>query len=185
MSIASVVTAGFGNGTFDPGVALVPTRGYSIGAAGPSGEFSEKAVQATIFNYFATNFSNTSNVEYDEEPFDPDGKTEWVQLDVTVFDSAPRRKNNLEFQRFEIVANCWAKNSTNTYRCRELADAVVALFSQQYMDVQDFDVSGDPVVGGLNVWEGDVVDLTRQTHQDGLLDWQHMLVTFGGQAQET
>ena len=33
MSIASVVTAGFGNGTFDGSIALVTTRGYSIGEA--------------------------------------------------------------------------------------------------------------------------------------------------------
>ena len=32
MAIRSVVTRGFGNGTFSPGVTLVTTRGYGIGA---------------------------------------------------------------------------------------------------------------------------------------------------------
>ena len=32
MAIRSIVTRGFGNGTYSPGVALLPTRGYSIGS---------------------------------------------------------------------------------------------------------------------------------------------------------
>ena len=30
MTIAGVVSRGFGNGTYDPGVAFLPTRGYMI-----------------------------------------------------------------------------------------------------------------------------------------------------------
>ena len=33
MAIRDVVTAGFGNGTYDPGVSKLPTRGYTIGVA--------------------------------------------------------------------------------------------------------------------------------------------------------
>ncbi len=32
MAIRDIVTRGFGNGTYDPGVNKLPTRGYSIGA---------------------------------------------------------------------------------------------------------------------------------------------------------
>ena len=34
MSIPAVVTLGFGNGTFSPGVAFVPTLGFSIAESG-------------------------------------------------------------------------------------------------------------------------------------------------------
>ena len=33
MAIRDVITRGFGNGTFDPVVNKLPTRGYSIGSA--------------------------------------------------------------------------------------------------------------------------------------------------------
>ncbi len=33
MAIRDIVTIGFGNGTFSPGVNKIPTLGYSIGAA--------------------------------------------------------------------------------------------------------------------------------------------------------
>lgn len=33
MAIRDVVTRGYGNGTYDPGVNDIPTRGYTIGAA--------------------------------------------------------------------------------------------------------------------------------------------------------
>ena len=40
MTIAGVVSRGYGNGAYDPGVAFVPTRGYTIGVdidiAGPA-----------------------------------------------------------------------------------------------------------------------------------------------------
>ena len=40
MSIATVVTAGFGNGTFNGTIPFVVTRGYSIGLAlGPTPKF--------------------------------------------------------------------------------------------------------------------------------------------------
>lgn len=146
-----------------------------------TGEFSEKAVQASIYNHFATTFSNTTNIEYDEEPFDPVGKTEWVQLDVLAFNSDPRRKTGKEIQRIELTAECWATVTTNLYRGRELADAVLAAFSQQFLDVQDFDASGDPVVGGCNIFEGNVADLTREENRTS---WQHLRVTFEGIAQE-
>jgi hypothetical protein len=33
MAIRDIVTRGFSNGTFNPGVTKIPTRGYAIGAA--------------------------------------------------------------------------------------------------------------------------------------------------------
>lgn len=33
MAIRDIITRGYGNGTFSPGVNKLPTRGYSIGAA--------------------------------------------------------------------------------------------------------------------------------------------------------
>jgi len=33
MAISSIISFGFGNGTFDPGVNKLPTLGYSIGEA--------------------------------------------------------------------------------------------------------------------------------------------------------
>ena len=33
MAIRDIVTRGYGNGTYDPGVNDIPTRGYSIGVA--------------------------------------------------------------------------------------------------------------------------------------------------------
>lgn len=35
MAIRAIVTRGFGNETFSPGVSKLPTRGYSIGAVAP------------------------------------------------------------------------------------------------------------------------------------------------------
>lgn len=147
--------------------------------------FSEKAIQASFFNYFSTNFTETLNIEYDEEPFDLEGKTEAVEVDAVQFNSIPRRKGGKEFQKILIVVHCWENVAANLYRARELADAVVAALNQKFFDVQDFDASGDPVVGGCNLFEADVIDQTREGHEQDQSTWQHHVVTLLGQAQET
>lgn len=157
---------------------------YGSSSLADTGEFSEKAIQASLLNYFATNFSETSNIEYDEEPFDPEGKSEWVQVDVTVFDSLVRRRTGKERQSVRITAHCWAETGTNLYRAFELADQVCAVFGQSYIEIQDFGTSGDPIVGGCNINEPQVEDLTRELHEENLVGWQHVMVTLEGEAQE-
>ncbi len=41
MAIRDIVTAGFGNGTYDPGVNKLPTRGYSTASATPPDKVTE------------------------------------------------------------------------------------------------------------------------------------------------
>lgn len=149
-----------------------------------AGEFSEKAVHASVLNYIATNFSESSTVEYDEQGIDFEGSVEAVQCDVETFDEQISRRSGLRFIRVRVEAHCWTKLSTNLYRVHEIADALAAVIDQASFNVQDFDESG-AVVGAVRFGETAIRDMTREMNAHANFGGHHLLVSVEGMAQES
>ena len=183
-AIAPSVTVGAVSLTPETATATATVVTVTI-TGGDAGDFTLKAIEASVFNYIATNFSETENAVYDQEPFDPDGVDEWVEWRLEFFRMPTIRKVSEQFQRFRVVGHCWAKQTTNRYRGVELADAVAAVLDQVYIAVQDFDSSGSPTVGGITMREARVTNESRRLNDQLRTDWQHFVVDVEGVAQET
>ena len=66
MAIRDVITRGFGNGTYDPGVNKLPTRGYSISSATIiGGPFTVDASDVYNAGSVAADSYNAGSEEFD------------------------------------------------------------------------------------------------------------------------
>ena len=183
MAIRDIVTRGYGNGTYDPGVSSVVVRGYTIGGTG--GTFDDKAVHSSLLKHFDDNFNASSSLTYDNMPFDWDAATEAVDVVVETFDSPVRRKGNKIETQVQVTVNCWAKRGTNLWRGHELADAVAAVLKHAEVTVKDYDAAGDPTVGYCRLREPMLIDMTRENEDDTRVDLQHLTVICRGRSQES
>lgn len=66
MAIRDVVTRGFGNGTYDPGVNKIPTRGYSISAIGLGGPYTVDAADYYNAGSVESDFHNAGSIVSEE-----------------------------------------------------------------------------------------------------------------------
>lgn len=148
------------------------------------GEFSEKAIHASVMQAIETNFAAASTVIYDSEPTALEAVSEWCDFDMTVFDDPPQRKTNRRLMRVVIETHVFAKRGLNLRRADELADAVVALFDHGEYPVYDYDVSGSPQVGNLRLAEVKIQERSDQFNDALRTDGKHFLCTVDGLAVE-
>ena len=157
-------------------------RGVGVALAG---NYSEEMVHASLMDHFATNFSESASVSLDEQPFDYDSASEAVSFDAVIMDDDTRRNISLQFNRLEVIANCWAKPSANSYRAEELADAIISLYSQTNIPVYDFDTSGNPEVGYVRLKEAQILDRTFEMNVVHKIPGRHIMVRIPGHSQES
>jgi hypothetical protein len=147
------------------------------------GEFCHKAIQASLIAFFDANFPLSTDAAYNAEPLDANGMTEWVEFAVNVYRRGPRRRGDKKIVGFSITVHCWAKVSTNLYRGREIADSVHGTLLHEYVTIRDYD-NDAAEVGGANIFEPRIVDMTPDQQEDGEMVLQHFLVTVDGHAVE-
>lgn len=187
MPIRNLVTDGFGNGVYSPGVNRLPTDGFSIGELA-AGEFSELAINSSLLDYFANAFVASDDVAYDEfYTFDPDDVTEWVELCVTNFRdtatrSAPGQK---QYMRFSVEAHAWVKAGSNIWDGAEFASAVLQVLDRKEFTIIDHTVSSTATVGHGRLFEASAMDLTEETDDGGQTHTEHWLIRVDGVGIET
>lgn len=142
-----------------------------------TGEFSELAIESSILKYFDDNWPESSTpVNIDNEPFDWENSSEAVEIEVSMLDSTPRRKQNLEFQFIVVRVQCWAKRGVNAYRADELSDYVVTLLEHQEVPIYDYDSSSDDPVGMARFREAVTTDLSRKMEEQNITKARRVMV---------
>lgn len=119
-------------------------------------------VKISVMTRFVATLAGTSSIDYDGADFDSKKVTEWFEPRVLGPTSAPARRGERN-EAWILNVNCYAKTGEtsagvqkeNINRTFELADAVVGVFSQADLNLQDWGAGGDPVIGVLRFEEVD------------------------------
>lgn len=105
----------------------------------------------------------TLSIHYPGTEFDSDGVTEWIVVEEPDYSSRPVRSGERD-EIWTVSFNCYARTGPGgetIYRVAELADLVLAAFSQYTLAVLDW-ASGDdpkPTLFWLRFEEGEVAAL--------------------------
>ena len=146
--------------------------------------FHEVAVVGSLMKYFETNYSTTTDIAYDDDPFDYESASEAVQFDVEGLDERRHRNSQKRFMNLNLVGHCFSKYGANLYRCNELADGFAALFDQAIIPVYDHTVNSTTKVGWIKMQEPRTTDMSEQMNAAFRTDGRHIVVEIFGVAQE-
>lgn len=119
-------------------------------------------VRITVLKRFETALSGTSSIDLPGADFDSKAVTQWFEPRVLGPAAGPARRGERN-EAWILNVNCYAKTGEtsagvqkeNIHRHWELADAVVGVFNQADLNLQDWGVGGDPVIGVCRFEETD------------------------------
>ena len=111
-------------------------------------------VRITVLNRFINQLAGISSLDLPGADFDSKAVDEWFEPRVIGPTAGPARRGERNESWF-LNVNCYAKTGEtstgaqkeNIHRAWELADAVVGVFNQADLNLQDWGASGDPVIG--------------------------------------
>lgn len=117
-------------------------------------------VRVTVLTRFKTALAGTSAIDFPGMDFDAKAVTEYFQprvLGPTAFPARNGERNESWFLNVNCYANTGETSAgvqkENVHRPWELADAVLAIFNQADLNLQDWGAGGDPVIGVLRFEE--------------------------------
>jgi hypothetical protein len=133
-------------------------------------------VEISVNTRFNSQLAGTSSIDWRGMGFDSKAVTEWFEPRVIGPTSAPARRGERNETWF-LNVNCYAKTGEtsagaqkeNVYRDKELADAVVDVFNQADLNLQDWGAGGDPVIGVIRFGEASAVPVLGPLLKSDLL----------------
>ena len=150
------------------------------------GEFCEQAVVASLHKRIVDEFGIDAQFIFESETADQSSVLDIVEVEILTYETEPARKGSVRSLEVEIIAHVWARiDPTNVYRVQEIVDEVIRVLDNADFNVQDFDGTGEPVVGGLRMKESKVSDQGEAVTEDLQTTYYHHIVRVTGCAQET
>ncbi len=117
-------------------------------------------VEVTVLTRFDDQLSGTAPIDLPGVDFDSKAETNWFEPRILGPTSAPARRGERN-ETWILNVNCYADTGEtsagvqkqNIHRTKELADAVIGVFNQADLNLQDWGAGGDPVIGVLRFEE--------------------------------
>lgn len=151
-----------------------------------AGEFCEQAVVASLHKRIVDEFGIDVQFIFESETIEQSSTLDIVEVEILTYEAEPSRKGSVRSLEIEILAHVWVRmDSADIYRVQEVIDEVIRVLDNADFDVQDFDGTGEPVVGGLRMKESRVSDQGEAVTEDLQTTYFHHLVRVAGCAQET
>ena len=151
-----------------------------------AGEFCEQAVVASLHKRIVDEFGIDVQFVFESETIEQSSTLDTVEVELLTYETEPTRKGSVRTLEIEVLAHVWVRiDPTDIYRVQEIVDEVIRVLDNSDFDVQDFDGTGEPVVGGLRMKESKVSDLGESVTEDLQTTYYHHLVRVSGCAQET
>lgn len=108
----------------------------------------------------------------------------WVELWVDAQDEFVRRDGSPDQQAVWVSVHCFSRDAQAATRVQGLADAARNVISRRMIDVRDYSLSGEPLIGRLRMREAEVRDLTRDEGTDTRGVLRHIVLTSRGRLEE-
>lgn len=149
-----------------------------------SSQLQHEQVAAGLFTWWNDNFPLSVATVYPGMRIDTNDLSEWLEMWIDTWSRRPQRPSP-EWMDIAIAVHCFVRPSTDKSRILELVNATCSTLSQQTVPIQDFELSGLPVVGYTMLFEAESRDLTRNHLNRLQHPLQHYVVSLRGIAQQT
>ena len=142
-------------------------------------------IRANLFQHWDNQFPLALTTVYPGMNVDNSSLTEWIEIAVDHWVRKPQRSADKQFLELVVVVHSFVKAGTDKGRILELADATRSTLEQQTITLNDFDLSGEPTVGYLRLFEMETRDrfLGQPASHDQTL--QHVAMSTKGIAHSS
>ena len=144
---------------------------------------SHESISASLLKFWSDQFSSGVTTIYPGMKVNTIELTEWVEVWVDSWSRKPQRIGGISLIDVTVSIHCFVKSGSDTGRIHELTDAVRAVFSQETVDLHDFEQSGEPQLGTIRIKEPETRNLTKHNLESQQTILHHTVVLFRGFAQ--
>lgn len=147
-------------------------------------QLTHESIASSLFTHWADQFPLSVTTIYPGTKVDTTGLNEWLELSIEEWFRRPQRSGGKQVIDVSVVVHCFVKQGLDKSRLHELADAARSTISQKTIAIRDYDMSGTPVLGYLNMVEPNTRDRTRDAANALRHTMQHLEIRCLGFAQQ-
>ena len=140
-----------------------------------------EAITRSLHDHWSVGFT-ASTTAYPGQQLETSALADWVELWVEMWDEAIRRDVAPCAVDVAVTVHCFSRSVSAVTRGQRLADAARSVLSHQTIEVRDFEMSGEPLLGHVRLREAETRDLTRRDGDENRGVLQHVVVVVGGRA---
>lgn len=144
---------------------------------------SHESISASLLKFWSDQFSAGVTTVYPGMKVNTTDLTEWVEVWIDSWSRKPQRIGGISLIDVTVSVHCFVKSGTDTGRIHELTDAARSVFSQESVELHDFEQSGEPQIGTIRIKEPETRNLTKHNLESQQLVLHHTVVLFRGFAQ--
>lgn len=143
----------------------------------------DRLLVAGLVSWWADRFPLNVPTVYPGTRIDAADVDEWIEFSLDGTGRRPGRAEETSLVDLTVTLHCFTKNDADAVRVNRLADAARSTLARQTVPLNDFELSGSPLVGYAKLQEAESTDLSRHDLDSLRHTMRHVVVSIRGVAQ--
>ena len=144
---------------------------------------SHDAISASLLSFWNNQFPGGVVTVYPGMKVNTTDLTEWVELWIDSWSRKPQRIGGCSLNDVSVTVHSFVRASSQSGRIHELTDSIRSVFSQETIELKDYSLSAEPLIGSIHMKEPETRNLTKNTLDQRQVVLHHTVVVFRGFAQ--